>query len=157
MLRANSCWLARRKSMFHPRSNVSTNSPRLTQQPHGPGHLAISILFLCRPQDACSILWLRWLSTKWTVPVAGVERRQSMLLLFKGLTTTSAHIALASVHAVGHSQLQGRLGKVAFSWVATCPDKTPVYRRRGHGCWGDGQQALLQHSQAWTQSTDTPS
>lgn len=81
--------------MFHPRSNVSTKSPRLTQQPHGPGHLAISILFLCRPQDACSILWLRWLSTKWTVPVAGVERRQSMLLPFEGLTTTSAHIALA--------------------------------------------------------------
>lgn len=133
----------------HQKPKADTTAP----WPRAPGNFYLVSL----PSSRCPILWLRWLSTKWMVPVAGVERRQSMLLPFKGPTTTSAHIALASVQAVGHSQLQGRLGKMAFSWVASCPDKTPVYRRRGHGCWGDGQRALLQHSQAWTQSTDTPS
>lgn len=39
----------------------------------------------------------------------------------------SAHIALASIH----SSVQGRLGKMVFSWVAMCPDKTSVYKKRG--------------------------
>lgn len=74
----------------------------------------------------------------WIFPVRRSGEKAKMLLSFEGLAMASAHRALASIQAVGHSQLQGRLGRMVFHWVATCPEKTSAYRRE-NGNWGDNQ------------------
>lgn len=147
----------KKEFLSQPCHSANTSSPGWIQWPYSSGDLALPILFLGHPQNACPILWLRWLmelpllcgSFQW----AGVERRQSCFF-----PSRTWRWPLLTVYWPQSTASCKDDWERWFSPVWPCTQIRHLFIKAGeNGYWGDNWQFLCQHWRVCPQSLNNPS